>query len=333
LAYRNRIELRFGRDRRGRWVVGYEDCGSPGRLVDIDACLLQHDGAAPALHRIRGFLLDPGSPPASAPPEEGSWRIAIRRSSLNGDLLVVLHEAEREFPRAAELARHLVELPEVRGVVGLVRRPRRRGGARVRPLAGRAWIEERVGPLRLKLDAPTFIQVSSAGAAELAGLVRDAAGPIAGRSVLDLYGGVGMYGVALAGDGAAPVTVCDADRSAIDAGRRAVRDADGKVPSFVRADVHRFLARRRAAGTRADLVVANPPRTGLGRGVAAGIAAEAPGRIVLVSCDPATLARDVRELGARGYRLQRVTPVDLFPQTAHVESVAALRAAEPVADG
>jgi 23S rRNA (uracil1939-C5)-methyltransferase len=141
--------------------------------------------------------------------------------------------------------------------------------------------------------------------------------------LLELYGGIGAVSLALARRGAA-ATVVDADAAAIACGAQAAREAGLPSVEFARADVSAFLGGSRGA-PRPDLVVADPPRTGLGKGVALQIAALRPPRIALVSCDPATLARDLAVLSASGYAVLRVTPFDLFPQTAHVEAVAWLR--------
>jgi tRNA/tmRNA/rRNA uracil-C5-methylase (TrmA/RlmC/RlmD family) len=135
---------------------------------------------------------------------------------------------------------------------------------------------------------------------------------------------MGVFGLALARQGAR-VTVLEADRDAVAAGRQAATAA-GLRARFVLGDVLRSLDDR--ALPRADLVLADPPRSGLGPGVAARMAALAPEGIVLVSCEPGTLARDLRELHVRGYEAQRVVPVDLFPQTPHVETVTRLRRAD-----
>jgi 23S rRNA (uracil1939-C5)-methyltransferase len=171
-----------------------------------------------------------------------------------------------------------------------------------------------------EVPAGSFVQVNPGAAEVLLDQVRAACGPVAGRRVLELYGGMGVFGLALAREGAR-VTVCEADPQAIDAGRRAAWAA-GLRASFVQGDVARELVRAR--GRPWDLVLADPPRTGLAPGVAGAIAVLAPARIVLVSCDPATLARDLASLHGNGYAVERVVPVDLFPQTPHVETVTTL---------
>lgn len=323
LGYRNRVELALEPGDGGSWLLGMRRPGEGRGVVDIARCLLQHDAANEVLGTIREFLsLIPAPEDPLGPGDE--LRVILRRSSTTGDLLVVLREARVRFPAARDLAAALDELhPEVRGVVRVRGLADRRGGARAKVLAGRGWIEERIGERTFRLPASTFVQVNSAGAGLLVNLVAEAAVDLEGGRVLDLYGGVGAYAFALLQRGAARVDVCDADGDAVDCGRESARESGERRVEFHRDDVTSFL-RSRAEGERPALIVANPPRTGLGQGVATEILRLAPKRLVVVSCDPATLARDLRALGEGGYGLQQVTPVDLFPQTAHVEAVAVL---------
>jgi len=319
LAYRNRVEftVRCGGGRPAR--VGLH--GPSGReLVDVERCLLQNDAANAVLSTARDFLA--GAAVSAGPRVE--LRLAIRRAERDGGLLVVLRETGASFRSAQALARFLADRhPLLAGVVLLRGAPGRRGGTRARTLVGHGRLEERIGALRLELPAASFAQVSAAGAEELLRLVCELAMPVSGRSVIDLYGGVGLFGMELARLGAAPVTVCDADADAIAGGRRAAAVAGLAAVRHVHADAERFLAERSRSGP--DLLVANPPRTGLGVAVARAILALGPPRLILVSCDPATLARDLGILAREGsYRVERLVPLDLFPQTAHLETVAVL---------
>jgi 23S rRNA (uracil1939-C5)-methyltransferase len=117
--------------------------------------------------------------------------------------------------------------------------------------------------------------------------------------------------------------VVEADPDAVDCGRDAARAA-AAGPTFVTSDVLRFLESPQARARKIHLVLADPPRAGLGRGVPPAILRLTPARIVLVSCDAATLARDAKDLARGGFVLRRVVPVDLFPQTAEIETVALL---------
>jgi 23S rRNA (uracil1939-C5)-methyltransferase len=276
------------------------------------------------LASTRAFLIGAGEAASSCFRAREPFRLVIRRASGSGELLVAIREAGPAFPLACALADHLAARhPAVRGVVRLVRRGPGRGGTRTIVVRGRPWIEERVGRTVFRLPAASFLQVNAQAATQLVTLVGELAGPVAGKRVWDLYGGVGMYGIDLARSGA-EVAICDADADAVRAGREACRRTTPGRVRFHHARVGTFLAQRAAEAERPHVVVANPPRCGLDRGGVDALVAARPERIVLVSCDPATLARDLKRLQDGGFRVRRIVPVDLFPQTAHLETVVAL---------
>jgi 23S rRNA (uracil1939-C5)-methyltransferase len=154
-------------------------------------------------------------------------------------------------------------------------------------------------------------------------LVETAIEEWAGEAALDLYAGVGLFALALAGR-FERVTAVESGASAVrDLRVNAERASVSAVVTAVQANVEAFLTRFGEAAP--ELVLADPPRAGLGKTVAAELVRLRPARIVIVSCDPSTLARDLAGLLAGGYRMERVTMVDLFPQTYHLESVVSLR--------
>ena len=319
-AYRNRVEFTVKATGSGV-LVGLHAGGSESRIVDVDRCPVQHETANRILAGVRTFLRRPGAPPPDAYDRREPHRLIIRRSGLTGEALVVLRETSKPFPEAKALAEFLFERHrEIAGVVRLRAAAGRRGGGRVLPVLGRDWIEERVGQTTFRLPAVSFIQVSTEMATALSELVIDCAGAVDGGEVFDLYGGVGVYGLALARRGAS-VTICEADGDAVRCARRAARDHGLAPVRVVRASVADFLREAAGEDRRPRVVIANPPRTGMGAEVSGAIAELGPERLVLVSCDPATLARDTRTLVDRGYAVRRAIPVDLFPQTAHVEAL------------
>lgn len=321
LAYRNRIELTLGLDAAGRPRVGLHAASRSGGLVDVDRCLVQSDAANAVLASAREFLLAPRR--LWSRTRSPRFRIAIR-STESREVLVALWEAVRPFPEAAAFAEWLRRRhPELCGVVRVRTRGHRRGGARVTPLYGRTWIEQRFGGTLFRVPAACFTQVNADWSERLPDLVRECAGDVAGANIVDLYGGIGVHGIALAGAGARSVTICEADASAVRCGIDAVRRAGLRGVRFVVGDVRDFVERAWPAGEQ-RVVVANPPRVGMEVGVARRVAARASERVVIVSCDPATLARDVRVFVEHGFLVLRVIPVDLFPQTPHVETVAVL---------
>jgi len=330
LGYRNKVELTLGLGPAGEPVLGFHGNSSDGGIVDVACCPVQHEGANFVLQAARRLLLDPDGPWKAAFKAKDVFRLVLRRSWLTGEILVALREAGNRFPDLELFAQQLAEVcPEVQGVVRIVARPGRRGGARVERVLGRDWIDERVGELTFRLPALSFLQVSTVMAAELVRVVAECASPAEGSVALDLYGGVGSIGLHLALRGAR-VTVCEADRTAVACGRRAARKAGLSRATFVTGDVRDFLASAAPPWRGAETIVANPPRDGLGRGVADAILARKPDQVILVSCDPPTLARDLGRLVRGGLVLARVIPLDMFPQTSHIETVVQLKRARPV---
>ncbi len=325
LAYRNKVEFTLGRDPAGRPAIGLHSGLGDGALVDIDRCAVQHDDAYAVLASARAYLLDhPKRWVNSLPGRAEPYRLVIRRSSSSGEILVALRETTRPFPALRELAEQLAQShANLVGVVRIQARSGRRGGTRISRVLGRTWLEERIGETTFRLPAASFFQINTYAASELLDIVVECVGPAEGRPIADLYAGVGLFGIELARRGA-NVTLCEADGRAIQCGRRAARTVEATEIAFVRAEVSDFLHRTRRDGRRFDVIVANPPRNGMGADVPRLIGEHGPARIVLVSCDPATLARDTGRLTQQGYRPERVIPIDLFPQTAHVETVLVL---------
>lgn len=320
LGYRNRIEWTLGRDREGRPEIGYvaADTGRRPAIVGIGGCGLLADAARPTIEAARRVFLECG--PGSSWDAWDAWdvrggvRLAAHTGS-SGDVVLALRGPRVRGPAPEEiLVRHREELPNALGVVRIESARGGRGGAARRVVAGSGTLEERLGGTCFEVPVGAFVQVNASAGEALYARVLDDAAPHAGRAAVDLYGGIGVHGWGLSASGAR-VIVVEADAEAVACGRAATR-AGVAAPRFVRGDVARWL---RGVRPRVDVVVANPPRTGLGDGVVDGIVRTGARRIVYVSCDPGTFARDAASIVGAGYELDRVTPFDLFPQTPHVE--------------
>ncbi len=176
----------------------------------------------------------------------------------------------------------------------------------------RAWFHEELAGLRWRISARSFFQARPDGAEALVAAVRAAAeGALPpGGALVDLYGGVGLFARTLATEG--PVTVVESSASSAADARVNLAELHARV---VRADVDHW------GPSPADLVIADPPRTGLGRRAVGRVAATHAGRVALVSCDPAALGRDAALLARAGYDLVSAQLVDLFPHTSHIEVV------------
>jgi len=182
-------------------------------------------------------------------------------------------------------------------------------------LRGDPTVHERVAGTDFAISPGSFFQPGPAGAETLLELVRRSARLAVGRRALDLYAGIGLFAWGLSQDGF--------DVTAVESSRAAARDAEDNLAftgaRVVRAPVDRFL---RDHDAPIDVVVLDPPRRGVGADVVRRLAGLAPERLVYVSCDPASLARDARDLVKAGYRLVEAVPVDQFGHTASIEVVA-----------
>jgi len=190
-------------------------------------------------------------------------------------------------------------------------------GKQVTPVVGSARITEDVDGTKFRITGNAFFQNNSHGAAALVRLVHAALEPQPEDSLLDAYAGVGLFGAGLA-DSISRVIAVESNKVAASDLSHNLK-ATGIDHRVIRGKMETVAAH---LDEYPDLAVADPPRTGLGeRGIAA-VTAAAPRRLAYVSCDPASLARDAALLAAEGYQLLEVTPVDMFPQTYHIEAVA-----------
>ncbi len=309
-GYRNKLELAARFDDRGVFTVGFHREGSHD-IASVDSCPLAHRLIAKAPKALRGALRY-----AQGSQDLGIFRIGVRGSLRTGDVEIALWTKPGTFPRG-HVANTLKSALKATSIVRVLAEPgkeRKIKGMEVLDGKGR-WYEELAGA-RLSASAPSFFQVNTAQAENLVKEALRALGAAAsldGAFVADLYAGGGTFSVPLALAGADVVAVESAGSSVRDLRRNA--DDNGVDIDVVGGDAARELP---GLG-HLDALVVDPPRAGLAKGVVESIAAAAPGRVVYVSCNPATWARDLERFEAQGYRLSHAQPVDLFPQTPHCE--------------
>lgn len=303
--YRNRVSFALRRISSGRVVAGFHTLGDPGRVLDIDgSCLLPEEPIAQVWDRLRARW----GTDARLLPSGEQLRLTLRASHAGAVSLLV--EGGFSPGRPEEL------LDEVDGLVSIWHRP---GSAPAELIAGAPGLPEIWGKEELSLSGGAFLQVNRAAAALLEAHVVERAGEVAGRRVVDAYCGIGLHSRRLARAGAEVV--------GIELDPHAAEEAATGAPSgarFVAGAVEEVLP----AHLPADLVILNPPRAGVAPEVAEALVEEPPRRMIYVSCNPATLARDLDRMRT-AFRLEHVRAFDLFPQTAHVETVAVLSSSNP----
>lgn len=305
--YRNKIELACGMDAAGRFSLGFHREGSDD-FIPAESTALAHKAIEKAPKALRGAIRY-----AQGNQDLGIYRVGVRHSLATGELEVALWTPPSAFPRAV-FAKTLSTALKTTSIVRVMAHP---GKARkikgVETLDGRGYWRERVGDVEFSTQAPSFFQVNTAQAEKLVNTVIDLIGDVEGAYVADLYAGGGTFSI--------PLALAGADVVAVEAAKSSVRDlrynadANGADLEVVGGDAARELSRL----GQLDALVVDPPRAGLAESVIGDIAAAGPQQLVYVSCNPATWARDVSRLENAGFSLQKAIPVDLFPQTYHVE--------------
>lgn len=323
--YRNKVAV-AAVAREGKFVAGFVEEGTH-EPVSAEQCLIRpefHDVLVRSVVEVLGELhIEPYDERART----GHVRRISIRTTSTGDAMVIVATADHELPHAYEFARRMdARCPDgirLAGVVQTVAQPgdRRPAGQRRRTLWGSEYLQEEMFGFRLRVSADSFLQVNPRQTGVLYDLALRQADIRRDEDVFDLYSGVGALTMALAarakavyGIESAPGAVADAMYNAEENG---VSNVFYRLGSAER-EINSLLKSR----IRPGVAVLDPPRAGAGPRVLAALMRGEPRRIVYISCDPATLARDLRVLSDSGYRLRRVIPVDMFPQTAHVECVA-----------
>lgn len=328
-GYRNKMEFTVvpGRGPDGGAVIGLHEQDRYDVVLDIERCLIQSDRMNALLDEVRRFAADQRLSAYRQETGEGLLRfLMLREGRATAEAMVNVVTSAPAVPELAPLvARVQARVPETTSVVMNVN-PRKASvavGVEEHLLGGRDHIRESVGGLSFQVSPSSFFQTNTAQAERLFALALEATGLTGAETVIDLYSGTGAISLLLArrarwvyGIEIAPAAVADAERNAA---------ANGiQNCTFLAGEVRHVLPSLMARGVAAQVVVADPPRAGFHPRALRTLIALAPERIVYVSCNPATLARDLAELGGGGYRLEWVQPVDMFPHTPHIEAVARL---------
>ena len=312
-GYRNKVELAPSHD-GSRFFLGMHG-RDPEAIVRVDACPLFEKKFPRAIKAVAGALSYMGNSR-----DLGIERVGIRASRRTRAIEVALWTPTGSFPRS-QVARVLGDALKPTSVVRVMSRGDRRARkvAGVEALGGEGSWTERIGDEEMRLSAPSFFQVNTAAAEILIDLVMEALAPTENEVACDLYSGAGTFTLPLA-------RRC-AFVSAVEAYGPAVRDLrrNLEIARLDNVDVSGGDAVREFPEEGADVLVVDPPRSGLGEGAIELIADSGARDVAYVSCDPATLARDLRRFTDEGtFRAVSATPVDLFPQTFHCETVAHL---------
>ncbi len=322
--YRNKAQYPVA-SKNGRVYAGFFKAGTH-QVVENDRC-----GILPEeMDRVKDAVIAYANEFRVSAYDEAAHQgllrhIYVRRGAVSGQILVCLAINGRKIPKEAALIARLRKIP---GFTTLVLSVNTKKGNTVLgdefiTLCGPGYIEDTLCGLNFRLSPRSFYQVNHHQAQRLYRCAIQQAGITKDDTVLDLYCGVGTITLAMAAAAGKVIGVEVVAQAVEDARDNAKRNGIENAEFFC-GDAGQAALELEKQGVKADVVVVDPPRKGLNADAIEALARFAPRRIVYVSCDPATLARDVALLKERGYTLQSATAADLFPRCAHVESVVCL---------
>lgn len=322
-GYRNKAQFPVGW-RSGRVIAGFFAPGTH-RIIDIERCAIQHPLANRIMAEVKELARRYGVRIYDERSHTGVLRHVLARVGRGtGEAMAVLVTNGPRFPHGKEIARELMaRIPELVSVVQNINPARTNVvlGRESRVLAGRDAITDSIGDLHFSISPVSFFQVNPAQTEVLYGKALEYAGLTGSETVIDLYCGIGTISLFLARQCREVIGIEWVEEAVADARENAARNGIGNA-RFIAGDAAVEMPRLVDEGVRADVIVLDPPRKGCDEPVLEAIAQVAPRRVVYVSCNPASLARDLGRLAEMGYRTAEVQPVDMFPHTAHVECVA-----------
>jgi 23S rRNA (uracil1939-C5)-methyltransferase len=335
-AYRNKMEFSCS-DRR--WLLPQElertdvDMGFalglhvPGtfhKVIDTRQCLLQPELGNHLMDEVRMFIRSSDKPVYGLRSHIGFWRFLVLRHSVAHDQWMVnIVTAEDSRKTVQPLADRLMDrYPKVVSIINNI--TSRKSGVAVgeveHTLAGSEIISDRIGRFEFDISANSFFQTNTRGAALLFKTIEKYAGLTGTETVLDLYSGTGTIPILLSEYSKAVVGIEIIESAVADAEKNCRKNGISNC-RFIKGDIRKCLSQ---ITQRPDVLIIDPPRAGMHKDVVKQVLELGAGRLVYVSCNPATMARDL-ELMQETYHLEEVQPVDMFPHTYHVEAVGKLK--------
>ncbi|MEW9050955.1 MAG: 23S rRNA (uracil(1939)-C(5))-methyltransferase RlmD [Neobacillus sp.] len=323
-GYRNKSSFQVaGRD--GKVLAGLYGMNSH-QLIDIDHCAVQHSQTTEAVNAVKKILEDLKIPIYNEKSRKGIIRTIVTRVGVqSGELQVVLITTQKELPKKELIIEEIQKrLPNTKSIVQNINGQKTSliFGDETNALAGNEFIQETLGDLQFELSARTFFQLNPTQTVKLYNEVKKAAALTGSEKVVDAYCGVGTIGLWLA-DQAGEVRGMDIIPESIEDAKKNAKRHGFTNTKYVPGKAEEVLPKWVKKGWKPDVVIVDPPRTGLDNQLLQTILQVQPEKLIYVSCNPSTLAKDIQTLSSK-YEVKYIQPVDMFPQTAHVECISQL---------
>lgn len=326
--YRNKVAFPVGRE-KGKTVVG---CFAQGthKIIDASDCLIQDKLNNEAINAVREVIDKLRIPVYDEDRHTGVIRHVVARTGKNGQLMVVLVTAKKELKDEKIIVNMLrKKLPQMVSLQQNVQTYKNNVilGRETKVLWGKPTIKAQLGKLSFNVSARSFFQVNTKQAEVLYDTAMEYAQLTGKETVIDAYCGTGTISLYLA-QRAHKVYGVEIVSPAIADAKKNARENNLRNAEFIVGDCTEVMPRLYKQGVRPDVIVVDPPRAGCTPVVLETFANMKPQRIVYVSCNPATLARDIEILERLGYKAEKVQPVDMFSHSSHVESVCLINRVE-----
>ncbi len=325
--YRNKVHAVVDRDRKGNIITGVYQKGTH-RTVSVEHCKIENQKADAIIKTIRKLLKSFKIKVYDEDTEYGLVRhILVRCAAKTGQVMVVLVTASPIFPSKNHFVKALREAhPEITTIVQNIN-PRGTSmvlGIKEQVLFGKGYIEDILCEKTFYISSRSFYQVNSAQTEKLYRLALDFAQLTGGETVIDAYCGVGTIGI-VAADKAKKVIGVELNQDAVKDAVKNARNNQEENVVFYQGDAGVFMKDMAAAGEKVDVVLMDPPRSGSTEEFIEAVKEIAPERVVYISCNLETLARDLEYFEKSGYRMRHAVPMDMFPWTEHVETIVGLQ--------
>ncbi len=325
--YRNKVQAAFTWDKRRRKIVSGVYQSSTHRVVPVDSCQIEDQQADRIIVTLREMLPSFKLTAYDEDTGRGFLRhVLVKRGFATGEVMVVLVTGSPIFPSKKHfLAELLRRCPEITTVIQNINDTRTSLvlGRREQVLFGPGYIVDELCGCRFRISAKSFYQVNPRQTEVLYRQAMEFAGLSGREQVLDAYCGTGTIGIIAAKQGAGSVLGVELNPDAVRDAVTNARENRVKQIRFACGDAGELMTDMAAAREPCDLVFLDPPRAGASRAFLQALCQLAPRRVVYISCEPETLARDLRFLRGQ-YRVEAIQPVDMFPHTKHVETVCLL---------
>ena len=324
--YRNKAQFPFGKNRDGKIITGFY-AGRTHSIIENTSCHLGKEVNEEILEKILAWMNAFHVEPYNEATGKGLMRHSLIRCGFRtGEIMVCLVINGRKIPGEEALVDSLKIIPGMTSISLNVNKEKTNVilGREVIDLWGRPYIEDYIGEVKYQISPLSFFQVNPVQTERLYGKALEYAGLTGEETVWDLYCGIGTISLFLARKARKVYGVEIIPDAIEDARRNASLNGFTNTEFYVGKAEEVLPEKYEKEGVRADVIVVDPPRKGCDETLLSTMVKMQPERIVYVSCDSATLARDLRYLCDNGYELKRVCPADMFPQTVHVETVCLL---------